>query len=158
MLNSNERKAEATLRESLRKHLRKNLLRCVLSAGALVAPLGRADAQQRQMPPPWPPQLVAKLEKLRDAALSSDYAWRQVAHLTENIGPRLSGSLQAEQAVKYVADELRRLGLEVKLEKVAGTLNKHFDPTKRDSQERSLCVRQPRPSSPGLRTIDYVEL
>ncbi|MGB2888933.1 MAG: M20/M25/M40 family metallo-hydrolase [Candidatus Acidiferrales bacterium] len=70
------------------------------------------------MPPPWPPQLVAKLEKLRDAALSSDYAWRQVAHLTENIGPRLSGSLQAEQAVKYVADELRRLGLEVKLEKV----------------------------------------
>ena len=48
----------------------------------------------------------------------SDYAWRQVAHLSENIGPRLAGSLQAEAAVNYVADELRRVGLEVKLEEV----------------------------------------
>jgi len=64
------------------------------------------------------PALTAKLEKLRDAALSSDYAWLQAAHLTENIGPRLVGSPQAEAAVNYVAGELRRLGLEVKLEKV----------------------------------------
>jgi Zn-dependent M28 family amino/carboxypeptidase len=59
-----------------------------------------------------------KLENLRDATLASDYAWRQVAHLSENIGPRLSGSPQAQAAVDYVADELRSLGLEVKLEKV----------------------------------------
>ena len=65
-----------------------------------------------------PADLVANLQKISDAALSSDYAWRQVAHLSENIGPRLSGSPQAEAAVNYVADELRRLGLEVKLEKV----------------------------------------
>src|SRR5208282_4843218 len=65
-----------------------------------------------------PPELIANLEKLRDAALSSDYAYRQVAHLTENIGPRISGSPQAQQAVEYVAGELRRLGLEVTLEKV----------------------------------------
>ncbi len=62
--------------------------------------------------------LAANLEKLRDAALASDYAWRQAAHLTENIGPRLSGSPQAQQAVDYVASELGRLGLDVKLEKV----------------------------------------
>jgi hypothetical protein len=61
---------------------------------------------------------VAKLERLRDAALISDYAWRQVAHLTQNIGPRLAGSRQAEAAVSYVADELGRLGLEVRLEEV----------------------------------------
>jgi carboxypeptidase Q len=61
---------------------------------------------------------MAKLAKLRDAALTSDYAWRQVGHLTENIGPRLAGSRQAEAAVSYVADELRHLGLEVKLQQV----------------------------------------
>ncbi|MER3495936.1 MAG: peptidase M28 family protein, partial [Armatimonadota bacterium] len=35
-----------------------------------------------------------------------------------NIGPRLSGSPQAQQAVEYIAAEMRRLGLDVKLEKV----------------------------------------
>ena len=80
--------------------------------------LSTAHGQEPTRPVPWPPELVAKLEKLRDAALSSDYAWRQVAHLSENIGPRISGSPQAQQAVEYVASELRNLGLEVRLEKV----------------------------------------
>src|SRR5262245_599388 len=71
-----------------------------------------------QPAPSLPPELLANLVRLRDAALASDYAWRQAAHLTENIGPRLAGSPQAEAAVSYVADELRRLGLEVKLEEV----------------------------------------
>ena len=44
---------------------------------------------------------------LQEAALASDYAYRQVAHLSNNIGPRLSGSAQAEKAVEYVANELR---------------------------------------------------
>ncbi len=65
-----------------------------------------------------PTQLKAELLALRDAALSDDYAYRQVAHLTENIGPRPSGSLQAEKAAQYVGDELRKLGLEVRLEEV----------------------------------------
>jgi carboxypeptidase Q len=76
---------------------------------------------QAQTPEPrttLPPELMTKLENLRDTALSSDYAWRQVAHLSENIGPRLAGSPQAQAAVDYVAGELGRLGLEVKLEKV----------------------------------------
>ncbi|HEX7723775.1 MAG TPA: M20/M25/M40 family metallo-hydrolase [Pyrinomonadaceae bacterium] len=55
---------------------------------------------------------------MQQAAFESDYAYRQLAHLTENIGPRLSGSAQAQTAVEYVAAELRKLGLEVKLEKV----------------------------------------
>jgi hypothetical protein len=58
------------------------------------------------------------MKQLRDAALTSSYAYTQLAHLCNNIGPRLSGSLQAQQAVQYVADEMRRLGLDVKLEKV----------------------------------------
>jgi carboxypeptidase Q len=63
-------------------------------------------------------QLKADLASLRDAALSDDYAWQQVAHITENIGPRPEGSLQAEAAVNYVADQLRKLGLDVHLEDV----------------------------------------
>jgi len=63
-------------------------------------------------------RLLAEMKQLRDAALSSDYAYVQLAHLCNNIGPRLSGSPQAQQAVQYVAGEMRRLGLEVKLERV----------------------------------------
>ncbi|HSS99389.1 MAG TPA: M20/M25/M40 family metallo-hydrolase [Terriglobales bacterium] len=66
----------------------------------------------------YSPQLRSDLAALRDAALNDDYAYRQLAHLTENIGPRPSGSPQAEAAVNYVAGELRKLGLEVKLEEV----------------------------------------
>lgn len=63
-------------------------------------------------------QLMTELKRLQQAALASEYAYKQVAHLSNNIGPRLTGSLQAEHAVKYVADEMRRLGLDVRLEKV----------------------------------------
>jgi carboxypeptidase Q len=63
-------------------------------------------------------QTMAELTQLQQAALTSDYAYRQVAHLANNIGPRLSGSAQAQKAVEYVAGELKALGLEVQLEKV----------------------------------------
>src|SRR5256885_12503867 len=63
----------------------------------------------------YPPQLVNDLIALREAALEDEYAYRQVAHLTENIGPRPSGSPQAQAAVDYVAAELRKLGIEVRL-------------------------------------------
>jgi len=66
----------------------------------------------------YSPQTLAELKKLQQTALTSDYAYRQVAHLANNIGPRLSGSAQAQKAVEYVAGELKALGLEVQLEKV----------------------------------------
>jgi len=66
----------------------------------------------------FPAQLLEELTAIKTAALADDYAYRQVAHLTENIGPRMSGSLQAKAAVDYVAGELRQLGLEVHLEEV----------------------------------------
>jgi Zn-dependent M28 family amino/carboxypeptidase len=66
----------------------------------------------------FPPQLIEQLTAIKTAALSDDYAYRQVAHLTENIGPRPAGSAQAKAAVDYVAAELRQLGLEVQLEEV----------------------------------------
>ena len=64
------------------------------------------------------PQTLADLKRLQQAALNSDYAYRQVAHLANNIGPRLSGSVQAAKAVEYVANELKAIGCQVQLEKV----------------------------------------
>lgn len=67
-------------------------------------------------PPALSKELLEQLQTIRDAALSSDYAWKQLAHLTENIGPRPAGSPQAQAASEYVAAELRKLGLDVHLE------------------------------------------
>lgn len=64
------------------------------------------------------PQTLADLKRLQQAALNSDYAYREVAHLANNIGPRLTGSAQAAKAVEYVASELKAIGCEVQLEKV----------------------------------------
>ena len=68
--------------------------------------------------PAWSPETLKQLQQIHQTALQDDYAYRQAAHLTDNIGPRLAGSPQAAGAVEYVAEELRKLGLEVRLEKV----------------------------------------
>jgi len=81
-----------------------------------------AESSPNASPSPAPivfsPQTLAELRQLQKAALDSDYAYRQVAHLANNIGPRLSGSAQAAKAVEYVAGELESLGCTVRLEKV----------------------------------------
>jgi hypothetical protein len=99
---------------------------------ALVPPFSRAQAAP--VPPPpgildrlnammaggksvWTPDQLTQMGRLRDAALTDPYALNQLRHLTDNIGPRLSGSPQAQQAVDYVAAEMRSLGAEVTLEK-----------------------------------------
>jgi len=63
-------------------------------------------------------QTLAELKRLQQAALRSDYAYKQVAHLANNIGPRLSGSSQAAKSIEYVASELKAIGCEVQLERV----------------------------------------
>src|SRR5438477_11921854 len=55
-------------------------------------------------------QTIAELRQIQRAALESDYAYRQVTHLTNNIGPRLSGSAQAAKAIEYVRAELKKIG------------------------------------------------
>lgn len=61
---------------------------------------------------------LADLQKIQQASLESDYGYRQTAFLANNIGPRLSGSPQAQRAVEYVAEEMRKLGLDVRLQKL----------------------------------------
>jgi carboxypeptidase Q len=96
----------------------KKLTRALVVYGCLTVaawPQARGASSQ-PAPASLPKELVEQLQSIRDAALSSDYAWHQLAHLTENIGPRPSGSPQAQAASEYVAAELRKLGLDVHLE------------------------------------------
>lgn len=85
----------------------------VLDSAAVPRQQTREDA-----PITYSPQLLFELKQIQQATLRNEYALRQLAVLTNKIGPRLSGSVQAETAVHYVASELQRLGLDVRLEKV----------------------------------------
>jgi carboxypeptidase Q len=85
------------------------------AAPSFLAPAQASAADQMN----FPALLLQQLSAIKAAALNDDYAYRQVAHLTENIGARPSGSAQAHAAAEYVAGELRKLGLEVRLQPVA---------------------------------------
>jgi carboxypeptidase Q len=65
----------------------------------------------------WTPQDLTDLANIEKTALSSNYGYEQLSYLTDSIGPRLTGSPQHQAAVDYVAGEMRKLGLEVTLEK-----------------------------------------
>lgn len=61
---------------------------------------------------------LAEMKRIQTSALSAVFAYDQTAYLTNNIGPRLSGSAQAERAVQYVAEQMRKMNLEVRLQPV----------------------------------------
>ena len=92
---------------------------CALKVDAQQTPSEALHSNASPSPTPivFSPQTLADLKRLQQAALNSDYAYRQVAHLANNIGPRLTGSAQAAKAVEYVANELKAIGCEVQLEK-----------------------------------------
>ncbi len=90
-------------------------LKLIICLLALTALAGRQEKRPADL---YSPKLLAELKQLQKAALESDYAYKQTAYLCNNIGPRLSGSPQAARAVEYVAGEMRRLGMDVRLEKV----------------------------------------
>ena len=97
-----------------------------------LTPVAASSASPSPTPTVFSRQTLSELKQLEKAALESDYAYRQVAHLTNNIGPRLSGSAQAAKAVEYVVGELKALGCTVQLEKV---MVPHWV---RDSSARSI--------------------
>jgi len=61
---------------------------------------------------------LAALARIREAGLSDDWAYRRLADLCDKIGPRLSGSRQAEAAVEQIAAALRTSGFAVVLQPV----------------------------------------
>src|SRR5206468_1405836 len=96
----------------------------LLTIASAPAQSGSPQEQSTATPTPtatpvvFSPQTLADLKRLQQAALSSDYAYRLVAHLADNIGPRLTESAQAAKAGEYVAGELKAIRCEVQLEKV----------------------------------------
>src|SRR2546423_6725513 len=96
------------------------LLLCAPSVNAQQTPAATSSPSASPSPTPvvFSAQTLGDLKRLQQAALTSDYGYRQVAHLADNIGPRLTGSAQAAKAVEYVASELKAIGCEVQLEKV----------------------------------------
>lgn len=60
----------------------------------------------------------ATAQRIIDAALSNSRAYDTLAYLSDNIGPRLSGSKGAELAVKWTTKTLRDWGIDVRNEKV----------------------------------------
>src|SRR5688500_12615566 len=80
--------------------------------------LSAAGQQTSPTPILYSAKTLAELKKLQKAALESNYAYRRAGHLANNIGPRLTGSPQAAKAVEYVAEEMRKAGLAVRLQKL----------------------------------------
>lgn len=60
----------------------------------------------------------APAEAIVAQALTGSRAWDHLSYLTDNIGPRLSGSKQAEAAVEWSAKQFESWGLEVRREPV----------------------------------------
>jgi carboxypeptidase Q len=57
-------------------------------------------------------------QRLIDHLLSSPHGYETLAHLTDEIGPRLSGSRGAELAVRYTTQRFRAWGIDVRNERV----------------------------------------
>jgi hypothetical protein len=97
-----------------------SLLFCAQQVEAQQTPAAASSPIASPSPTPavFSAETLADLKRLQQAALTSDYAYRQVAHLSNSIGPRLTGSAQAAKAVEYVASELKALGCDVQLERV----------------------------------------
>ena len=91
----------------------KFLLGIILSLNIVIS------AQQATPTPTlYSEKTINELMQLQQKAMQSDYAYNQTRYLSYNIGPRLSGSPQAQRAIEYVADEMRKLGLEVQLQEL----------------------------------------
>ena len=56
------------------------------------------------------------LARVRDAAMSSDWAWQRLEELTDRVGPRPAGSAGQAAAIMQVAAAMRGLGAQVTLQ------------------------------------------
>jgi hypothetical protein len=77
-------------------------LRSVLIIGIASAAFYYAQAQSVE-------QDQRMIERIFVQSLSDDSAYDWLRYLTQNIGGRLSGSVQAEQAVAYTYEQLKRI-------------------------------------------------
>ncbi len=80
---------------------------CSLLLGSAAQAQEAADAAMSQA-----------LARIRDDGLKDEWAYRRLADLCDKIGPRMSGSRQADAAVEQIAAALRSAGLNVTLQPV----------------------------------------
>ncbi|HEY0100105.1 MAG TPA: PA domain-containing protein, partial [Pyrinomonadaceae bacterium] len=107
------------------RHLPSLLLVLTLIYTPALAQQPPAPLAAEQKPVPLPPPRV-KIDAYREragriigAALTSDRAYRRLAHLTDHIGHRLSGSNNLERAIQWALAEMRADKLDnVRAEKV----------------------------------------
>src|SRR5258708_1654693 len=85
------------------------LIGCIHFAAIAASAVGPAPAAVVGAPPP---------ARIRDAAMTSDWAWQHLTDLTDKIGPRLSGSPQLTAAATQVAEAMRSLRAQVTLQPV----------------------------------------
>lgn len=85
--------------------------------GALLCSLIMSSAGMAEETVP-DPAMAAALRGIRDAGLKDDWTFRRLADLCDKIGPRLSGSRQAEAAVEQIAAAMRASGMDVVLQPV----------------------------------------
>ena len=86
---------------------------------ALVLLLITAQAEEPAKGPNGPEVDPATLVRIRDRAMSSDWAYQHLAELTDRIGPRLAGSPQLDAAVRQVAQAMTEIGAKVQLQRVS---------------------------------------
>lgn len=63
-------------------------------------------------------RLQGQVDRLVESELRASEAWGILAHLSDNIGPRLSGSPQAAEAVRWTTERFRQWGIMVRNERV----------------------------------------
>src|ERR1700742_2619755 len=79
-------------KNTLKKLLWSTLLATAAAAGASAAEETAPDAA-----------VTSALNQISDAAMSDEWAFKRLADLCDKIGPRLSGSPQADAAVEQIA-------------------------------------------------------
>lgn len=84
---------------------------CVVAVSLLCVAAASSRAQT-----PVPAVDGEPLARIRDAAMASDWAYRELGVLTDRVGPRLSGSPGAEAAVALLAGKMREAGASVSLQ------------------------------------------
>ena len=89
------------------------------------ASAAQPDLQPSPSPTPFPPPTIkidsyrAPSARILGAALTSDHAYARLAHLTDQIGNRLSGSQSLERAIEWALREMKKDGLDnVRAERV----------------------------------------
>ena len=91
-------------------HVTKTALKLLLVSSLAVSLAALAEE------PPADPAMASALNRIRDAGMGDEWAFKRLADLCDKIGPRLSGSPQADAAVEQIAAALRASGLSVTLQ------------------------------------------